>query len=203
MPSRSPPSSVATSAATPSPVNGRREGAYSDRPLIRLATATSSAAIAPLGAEPQSWRIAGRELLWSGDPAFWPQHSPILFPVVGWTRNGEMRIKGARLIRWACTASRRARNSSSCARRPTRRAFACATTRRRGRSFLSVSSSPRITVSPRRASPRPSACAIRGRNPCPMRLGCIRGSFDAQGRSAARAAPHRLRGTRVSPLSRR
>jgi galactose mutarotase-like enzyme len=63
-------------------------------PLIRLATATSSAAIAPQGAEPQSWRIAGRELLWSGDPAFWPQHSPILFPVVGWTRNGEMRIKG-------------------------------------------------------------------------------------------------------------
>jgi galactose mutarotase-like enzyme len=62
--------------------------------LIRLTTATSSADIAILGAEPQSWKVAGRELLWSGDPAFWPQRSPILFPVVGWTRNGEMRIKG-------------------------------------------------------------------------------------------------------------
>ena len=62
--------------------------------LIRLAAGSSSAAISALGAEPQSWNVAGHELLWSGDPAFWPQVSPILFPVVGWTRNGEMRIKG-------------------------------------------------------------------------------------------------------------
>jgi galactose mutarotase-like enzyme len=38
--------------------------------------------------------IGADELLWSGDPVFWPQRSPILFPVVGWTRNGQMRIKG-------------------------------------------------------------------------------------------------------------
>ena len=63
-------------------------------PPIRLASGGASAAIAPLGAEPQSWKINGRELLWSADPAFWPQTSPILFPLVGWTRNNEMRIKG-------------------------------------------------------------------------------------------------------------
>jgi galactose mutarotase-like enzyme len=62
--------------------------------IVRLATVSSSAAISRLGAEPQSWIVGGRELLWSGDPAFWPQRSPILFPVVGWTRNGKMRIKG-------------------------------------------------------------------------------------------------------------
>src|SRR5262249_35809517 len=63
-------------------------------PPIRLSTPSSSAAIAPMGAEPRSWKVDGSELLWSADPAFWPQVSPILFPVVGWTRNGEMRIKG-------------------------------------------------------------------------------------------------------------
>ena len=28
------------------------------------------------------------DLLWPGDPAIWSQISPILFPVVGWTRDG-------------------------------------------------------------------------------------------------------------------
>jgi galactose mutarotase-like enzyme len=65
----------------------------SDRSIVSLATASSSASISSLGAEPQSWQVAGHELLWSGDPAFWPQRSPLLFPVVGWTRNGCMRIK--------------------------------------------------------------------------------------------------------------
>jgi galactose mutarotase-like enzyme len=63
-------------------------------PSVRLTTAGSSATISHLGAELQSWMVGGKELLWSGDPAFWPQRSPILFPVVGWTRNGSMRIKG-------------------------------------------------------------------------------------------------------------
>jgi len=61
---------------------------------VRLASGRASASIARLGAEPRSWVVDGRELLWSGDPAWWGQISPILFPVVGWTRNGEMRIKG-------------------------------------------------------------------------------------------------------------
>jgi galactose mutarotase-like enzyme len=31
-----------------------------------------------------------RDLLWPGDPAIWPEISPILYPVVGWTRDGAL-----------------------------------------------------------------------------------------------------------------
>jgi len=61
--------------------------------VVRLSAGEASLAIAPEGAEAREWRIAGRDLLWSGDPAFWNQISPILFPVVGWTRDGA-RVNG-------------------------------------------------------------------------------------------------------------
>jgi galactose mutarotase-like enzyme len=60
---------------------------------ITLRHGGSSARIAPQGAEAREWRVAGRDLLWPGDPAIWPQISPILFPVVGWTRDGA-RVDG-------------------------------------------------------------------------------------------------------------
>jgi galactose mutarotase-like enzyme len=66
----------------------------SDTRTVRLANASASVEIASRGAEPQSWRVGATELLWAGDPVFWAQRSPILFPVVGWTRNNRMRIKG-------------------------------------------------------------------------------------------------------------
>ncbi|WP_419897661.1 aldose epimerase family protein [Roseomonas sp. USHLN139] len=50
--------------------------------------------IAPLGAEPRRWRVGGQELLWDGDPAYWPQVSPVLFPVVGWCRGARIRHDG-------------------------------------------------------------------------------------------------------------
>ena len=34
--------------------------------------------------------------LWPGDPAIWSDISPILYPVVGWTRDGEERVDGVR-----------------------------------------------------------------------------------------------------------
>jgi galactose mutarotase-like enzyme len=34
--------------------------------------------------------------LWPGDPAIWSDISPILYPVVGWTRNSEERVDGVR-----------------------------------------------------------------------------------------------------------
>ena len=46
-----------------------------------------------LGAEARSWRVGERDLLWPGDPAIWSDISPILYPVVGWTRDGE-RVDG-------------------------------------------------------------------------------------------------------------
>ncbi|MFT4098410.1 MAG: aldose 1-epimerase family protein [Rhodoblastus sp.] len=46
------------------------------------------------GAEPLAWSVGDLDLLWQADPAVWAQTAPILFPVVGWTRNGEIRHRG-------------------------------------------------------------------------------------------------------------
>ena len=61
---------------------------------IHLTNGSAEALIALKGAEPRAWRVARRDLMWPGDPATWPDISPILFPVVGWTRNGEERVDG-------------------------------------------------------------------------------------------------------------
>jgi galactose mutarotase-like enzyme len=63
---------------------------------ITLTHGDARATIALLGAEARQWRIAGRDLMWPGDPAIWSGISPILFPVVGWTRNSEERVDGRR-----------------------------------------------------------------------------------------------------------
>jgi galactose mutarotase-like enzyme len=65
---------------------------------ITLTCGDARATIAFLGAEARSWRIAGRDLLWPGDPAIWSDISPILYPVVGWTRDGEERVGGVRYL---------------------------------------------------------------------------------------------------------
>jgi galactose mutarotase-like enzyme len=61
--------------------------------LVKLRNGGASAEISLAGAEARVWRVDGRDLLWPGDPAVWSQISPILFPVVGWTRDGE-RVDG-------------------------------------------------------------------------------------------------------------
>ena len=55
---------------------------------IELVAGETRLRIAALGAEARGWRVGATELLWPGDPAIWPEISPILFPVVGWTRDG-------------------------------------------------------------------------------------------------------------------
>ncbi len=60
---------------------------------VTLTHGQARATIALLGAELRTWRVSGRDLLWRGDPAIWPDISPILYPVVGWTRDGE-RVGG-------------------------------------------------------------------------------------------------------------
>jgi len=60
---------------------------------ITLTHGDARATIALLGAEARTWRIAGRDLLWPGDAAIWSDISPILYPVVGWTRDGA-RVEG-------------------------------------------------------------------------------------------------------------
>lgn len=59
---------------------------------VILQAGSATAEIALLGAEMHSWTVGGRPLLWKPDPAVWPQTAPILFPVVGWTRNGSVRV---------------------------------------------------------------------------------------------------------------
>ncbi|KQT77875.1 aldose 1-epimerase family protein [Methylobacterium sp. Leaf466] len=60
---------------------------------ITIAAADGTAAtIALHGAEPVSWIVAGREYLWEGDPAHWNRHAPWLFPVVGASAGGRVRV---------------------------------------------------------------------------------------------------------------
>lgn len=54
----------------------------------------TAATIALNGAEPVSWRVGGREYLWSGDPEHWNRHAPWLFPVVGASAGGVVRVEG-------------------------------------------------------------------------------------------------------------
>jgi galactose mutarotase-like enzyme len=55
---------------------------------IEISSGDSVARIALRGAELKSWKFAGRELIWPGDEVFWEDSAPILFPIVGWTRDG-------------------------------------------------------------------------------------------------------------------
>lgn len=46
-----------------------------------------SASIKSTGAELSSLNCQGREYIWNADPAFWPKHAPVLFPIVGTLKN--------------------------------------------------------------------------------------------------------------------
>jgi galactose mutarotase-like enzyme len=61
---------------------------------IELSAGTGTATLALRGAEPLSWRVGGRELLWHGDPEHWAFRAPILFPVVGSSSEGAIRVDG-------------------------------------------------------------------------------------------------------------
>ena len=61
--------------------------------MIELVSGAARLQVAELGAEARGWRVGASELLWPGDPAIWPEIAPVLFPVVGWTREGA-RVAG-------------------------------------------------------------------------------------------------------------
>ena len=61
---------------------------------VSLTNGDARARIALRGAELRRWLTAGREMIWTPDPAFWADAAPILFPVVGWTRDGQTRVGG-------------------------------------------------------------------------------------------------------------
>ncbi|TXM53957.1 aldose 1-epimerase family protein [Methylobacterium sp. WL120] len=65
----------------------------SDTIHLKAADGTE-AALALAGAEPVSWRVGGTEYLWNGDPEHWNRHAPWLFPVVGASVGGVVRVEG-------------------------------------------------------------------------------------------------------------
>jgi galactose mutarotase-like enzyme len=63
--------------------------------FVKIACGDAVARVNLRGAELKSWVVGGDDLLWPGDPASWPDSAPLLFPVVGWTRDG-IRVDGRR-----------------------------------------------------------------------------------------------------------
>ena len=61
---------------------------------VTLRSGEATAEFSLRGAEPVSWRVRGRELIWHGDPAHWAGRAPILFPVVGASNEGQVRVRG-------------------------------------------------------------------------------------------------------------
>lgn len=61
---------------------------------VTLEAGDASAVIAVRGAEPRSWRVGGRELLWHADASHWDRSAPILFPVVGASAGGTIQVDG-------------------------------------------------------------------------------------------------------------
>ena len=61
---------------------------------ILLQADGDSAEILPFGAELSAWRADGVDLVWAKDPKIWDQTAPVLFPVVGWTRDAQVTVEG-------------------------------------------------------------------------------------------------------------
>ncbi|WP_019914210.1 aldose 1-epimerase family protein [Paenibacillus sp. HW567] len=59
-----------------------------------LRSSSAEATISTLGAELVSFKRKGAEYIWSGDAAYWTGRSPVLFPIIGAARNGEIRVQG-------------------------------------------------------------------------------------------------------------
>lgn len=84
--------------ANPSGAAGPRQdvGGVPERFVLRAGEGADAAVaeVAALGAELRRWTVGGRDMVWSGDPQVWDGVAPVLFPVVGWTRGGRVRISG-------------------------------------------------------------------------------------------------------------
>lgn len=62
---------------------------------IAIGNASLQVEVSPLGAELRSLKTAeGSQLLWQGDDVHWPQRSPLLFPVIGLPRDGQVWFDG-------------------------------------------------------------------------------------------------------------
>ncbi len=62
--------------------------------MIQLETGAARLSVSTHGAEITQWSIGDLPLIWRSDPAIWPETAPILFPVVGWTKNSQICVGG-------------------------------------------------------------------------------------------------------------
>ena len=62
--------------------------------MIKIKSGATSLTVARQGAEIMAWNVGERPLLWESRPDVWPETAPLLFPVVGWTRDGQVRVSG-------------------------------------------------------------------------------------------------------------
>ncbi len=59
-----------------------------------LTSGRSSAVVRTFGGEIISYKHDGLEYIWQGDPAYWADHSPILFPVICYPYEGKIAFDG-------------------------------------------------------------------------------------------------------------
>lgn len=74
-------------------LGSRRCACIMTAPVILRHANGDCAIINLLGAELSQWRSFDTELIWRKDPTIWDQTAPVLFPVVGWTRNNRIKVK--------------------------------------------------------------------------------------------------------------
>ena len=61
---------------------------------VMIKSGSNSARIAQHGAELKSLVMDGREFMWSGDPAYWPNTAPVMFPMIGTLKDNKTLILG-------------------------------------------------------------------------------------------------------------
>lgn len=62
--------------------------------LITISNGVLTAQISTLGAEIQSIKKDGEELMWQGDPAFWTGRAPVLYPICGGLKDDKFVFEG-------------------------------------------------------------------------------------------------------------
>ena len=62
--------------------------------MVTISNSELTVVIAKKGAELQSIVCGGVEYMWSGDPAFWAQRAPIMFPICGGLKGGRYELDG-------------------------------------------------------------------------------------------------------------
>ena len=63
--------------------------------FVQLSFQGAKACVQLAGAQMASYKTPqGWELMWQADPAVWPEHAPILFPICGAAKGGEVIIDG-------------------------------------------------------------------------------------------------------------